>query len=92
LALFGAGADLVSAGSGVADSVFLVALCTDTPVKRGQISYAALQFRSPRASTDYVAAKCMILMEKRVARDGLDHILDAVDVQYLLGAGGERPR
>ena len=53
------------------------------------MSYAALQFRSPRASTDYVAAKCMILMEKRIARDGLDHILDAVDGQYLVVAGGE---
>src|SRR5580692_780747 len=76
LAFFGAGTDMCSAGSGVTDSVFLVALCTDTPVERGQMSYAALQFRSPRASTDYVAAKCMILMEKRIARDGLDHILD----------------
>jgi glycine/D-amino acid oxidase-like deaminating enzyme len=31
----------------------------------------------------------MILMEMRIARDGLDHILDAVDGQYLVGAGGE---
>src|ERR1700684_2611674 len=31
----------------------------------------------------------MILMEKRIARDGLDHILDAVDDQYLVSPGGE---
>jgi glycine/D-amino acid oxidase-like deaminating enzyme len=31
----------------------------------------------------------MILMEKRFARDGLDHILDAVDDQYLVSPGGE---
>jgi FAD-dependent oxidoreductase domain-containing protein 1 len=31
----------------------------------------------------------MILMEKRIARDGLDHILDAIDDQYLVGAGRE---
>jgi NADPH-dependent 2,4-dienoyl-CoA reductase/sulfur reductase-like enzyme len=31
----------------------------------------------------------MILMEMRFARDGLDHILDAVDDQYLVGTGGE---
>jgi FAD-dependent oxidoreductase domain-containing protein 1 len=31
----------------------------------------------------------MILMEKRFARDGLDHILDAADDQYLVSRGRE---
>jgi hypothetical protein len=47
-------------------------------VNRDEISFAALHPAVPAAAKDCFAAKCMILMENEIPRDGLDHILDAV--------------
>src|SRR5450432_3576777 len=78
LARFAAGPARCVARSVGTDSLFRVALCTDTLHDRDQISFAALQSAAPAAANDCFAAKCMILMENGIPRDGLDHILDAV--------------
>jgi hypothetical protein len=57
-------------------------------VNRGQVSLLHCNSTVLAAPTAYVVANCMILMEIRILRDGLDHILDAVNDQYRVGSDG----
>jgi hypothetical protein len=88
LALFAAGTGFCRAGSDAADSLFLVALCTDTlrESPRRPISFAALRLRSARDVEGLRRRACKILMEMPISGDGLDHILDVVNDQTLVGA------
>src|SRR5882757_8349595 len=77
------------AGSDLADSLFLVAFCTDT---LRESKFAALQFRSTRDAERSRGHACKILKEMKVSRDGLDHILDAVGDQTSVGALEDFPK
>jgi hypothetical protein len=88
LAFFPAGAeDLGAAGSDPADSLFLVALCTDGLRITRQVIFAALQFRSTRNVGRLRGCACKILREIRIWRDGLDHILESVTAEVPTRAG-----
>ena len=88
LAFLASGVGRRSAVSVAADSIFLVALCTDALHESRTLSIAALRFRSVGDVGRLRAAMCMILMESAVSRDALDHILGAVsDLKPGIAAG-----
>src|SRR5882762_1660491 len=57
-----------------------------------QARFAALQFRSTRDVERLRRHAGKILMEIRISRDGLDHILDAVEARTRVGAGRDVPK
>jgi ornithine cyclodeaminase/alanine dehydrogenase-like protein (mu-crystallin family) len=61
-------------------------------VNRRQVSFAALQFRSTRDVDRLRRHAGEILKETRISRDGLDHILDAVQTPTPVGAGRDLPK
>src|SRR5579863_4520002 len=89
LALLAAGAVIRPAPSVAADSLFLVALCTDTLRECPSACGCCTAISKIQQRRKDSRRACKILMEIGISRDGLDHILDAVNDQTLVNRYGQ---